>query len=616
MITSSPQRRTLILSRHLTNWANSSNTTSSNTTSSDVDILIIGAGFGGLYMTHKLKKEQNTAHLNVAVLETGSGVGGTWFWNRYPGARCDVPSVEYSFSNDAYAGLEQDWTWSEHMAGQPEIEKYANYIADKYALRQYITFTTRVESATYAEEQKRWHVKTDTGRSYSTKFLITACGCLSAPNLPKIYHQAVRNFTNGPVLHTSKWPKDVSLHELVRNKRVGVVGTGSSGIQSIPEIAKLAQHLTVFQRTPQYTLPAKNHPLTSEYVQQIKARYSTIRQYERESFTGMSLVKYFGGELAPPDAPLPIPDREEMLMDLNVKERQDGLRAQGFDFVRQFIDVSMDPIANETMCELYREHLKTVVRDPAVAEGLSPRGYPLGCKRQVLDSQYFETFNRSNVTLVDLRNGEIDSIDHKHIIVTTPTKSTSDNTATNETVETVFIENEKQMATKISHELDLLIFATGFDAMSGPLVRLNLTGKNGMTLKDLWKDGPESYMGIQISGFPNLFTITGPGSPSVLSNMIVSIEQHVDFIADMIHHVEKHSMQSIECDQHAQDQWCEEIHVRASPTMLMSSNCSSWYLGSNISGKPRKFMIYLGVGDYRQRCDEIAARNFAGFFMQ
>jgi len=486
------------------------------------------------------------------------------------------------------------------MAGQPEIESYANHICDTYNLRKYIQFETKVTSATYNENFKNWHVVTNTGATYQTKFLITACGCLSKPNLPQIYHTAKTNFTNGSVLHTSRWPKNITLEDLLGGKKVGVIGTGSSGIQSIPEIAKVAKHVTVFQRTAQYTLPAKNHKLTEEFVSIIKSRYDEIRKVEQQSLIGTSLVKYFGGALQPPDTKLPIPDRTELLMDLTETERTEGLNQEGFDFVRKFIDVGQDPVVNEIMCELYRKHLKTIINDPIVAEGLSPRGYPLGCKRQVIDSGYFETFNRKNVTLVDLRNGGIDSI-NKNNITTKTTKNDDDGSAEGG-IETV-------------HDLDVLVFATGFDALSGPLVDLNLIGRNNTSLKEVWKDGPESYMGLQIHQFPNLFTITGPGSPSVLSNMIVSIEQHVNFISDMITYTIENQIEKVECEKRAQDMWCEEVHERAAPTMLMSKNCSSWYLGSNVSGKPRKFMIYLGVGDYRLRCDEIKNQNYLGFSM-
>ena len=522
-------------------------------------------------MLHKLQKEITTQQLRVQIVDTAGGVGGTWYWNRYPGCRCDVPSVEYSFSNDAFQNLEQDWTWSELMAGQPEIERYANKIADDYHLRRHIRLQTKVLCANYVESTGRWNVVTETvtrrkeisSTTYNVKYLITAIGCLSAPNLPQIYKEATTNFHRGPVYHTGKWPSSTSRpEEILVGKRVGVIGTGSSGIQSIPEIAKVAAHLTVFQRTPQYTLPANNRLLDTDYVKTIKRRYEEIRRVERTSLVGISLVPFFGGPLAPPDHPLPLPVRTELLMSLSKEERRRELQLHGFDFIRRFVDVGMDPLANETMCELYREQVKRVVEDPTIAERLSPRGYPLGCKRQVIDTHYFATFNQANVSLIDLRNGGGLSVHSDGI-----TSINSDG-------------KEER------HELDVLVFATGFDAMSGPLMKLNVQGKNGLSLSDLWSEkGPETYLGLQIADFPNLFTVTGPGSPSVLSNMICSIEQHVNFIATLIGTMESNHVNSIECTQEAQREWSKAVTARAAPTMLMSPSCKSWYLGSNVEGK-------------------------------
>ncbi|MCB1693023.1 MAG: NAD(P)/FAD-dependent oxidoreductase [Pseudomonadales bacterium] len=530
------------------------------------DAVIVGAGFAGMYMLHKLRG----CGLSVTVLEAGSDVGGTWYWNRYPGARCDVPSIEYSYSFSKE--LQQDWNWTEVMAAQPEILKYANHVADRFDLRRDIRFETRVTSAHYDEENKRWNIETENGDRLNARFCIMATGCLSVPNTPKI--EGADNF-KGPVYHTGRWP-----HEGVdfSDVTVGIIGTGSSGIQAIPVIAEQAKHLTVFQRTPNYTMPAHNRPLSKEFIEKAKAEYDEIRETERQSQAGIIGFGFgFGG------ADLRMP--EGSILETTEDEREKLLDEKGFAAVRQFADIAIDMNANELACEMYRKQVSRIVKDPAVAEGLMPRGYPIGCKRPVIDTDYYETFNRDNVTLVDLRRGGIKQI------------------------------TETGIQTEQGHfEFDALVYATGFDAMTGALLRIDVRGRGGVPLKDHWEAGPRTYLGLQMHGFPNLFSITGPGSPSVLSNMIVSIEQHVDWITDCITHMNEHQFREIEATEEAETRWIEHVNKVANGTMLTAPSCNSWYLGANIPGKPRIFMPYVGgVGNYRHKCDEVAANGYEGF---
>jgi cyclohexanone monooxygenase len=527
------------------------------------DALVVGAGFGGMYALHRMR----AAGLRVRVLEAASDVGGTWFWNRYPGARCDVPSVEYSYSFSKE--LEQEWDWPEVMADQPEILRYANHVADRFDLRRDIEFDTRVSAGTYDEGERIWRVTTEAGEAFESRFFVLATGCLSTPNTPSI--KGADDFS-GPVYHTGDWP-----HEPVdfSGVRVGIIGTGSSGVQAVPVIAEQAQHLTVFQRTPNYTMPAGNRALSDADRRRAKERYDQIRRSERESMGGF--IFGFGGN------PLPMPT--EAILQTTAAQRHEAVEQEGFESIRRYIDVALDPDANELACEMYREQVRRVVLDAETAEGLMPRDYPIGCKRPVIDTQYFQAFNRDNVTLVDLRRGGIERITAHGI----------------ETAQGRF-------------EFDALIYATGFDAMTGTLLRIDIRGRDGLPLRERWESGPRSYLGLQVRGFPNLFTITGPGSPSVLSNMIVSIEQHVDWITDCIAHMDSHALSAIEPLETAEDAWIEHVNEVASGTMLTAASCNSWYLGANIPGKPRIFMPYIGgVGEYRKKCDEVAAQGYAGF---
>ena len=531
-----------------------------------LDVVIVGAGFAGMYMLHRLRKR----NLKTVVLEAGSDVGGTWYWNRYPGARCDVPSMEYSYSFSSE--LQQEWDWSEVMAGQPEILEYAGHVADRFNLRPDINFDTRVISAVYDESNQCWSITTDKNQNFQSRYCIMATGCLSVTNTPEI--KGANDFS-GPIYHTGKWP-----HEGVdfTDVSVGIIGTGSSGIQAIPVIAENAKHLTIFQRTPNYTMPAYNKPLTAEFREEARANYDQIRADQRASLAG--IVGYgfgFGGaDLVEPTEQLKLTTEEQ---------RKQLVNEEGFGAFRTFMDVGMDPEANEMACEMYRQHLATIIDNPTTANGLMPRDYPIGCKRPVIDTDYYKTFNRDNVTLVDLRQGGI-----QHI-------------------------TSSGVATEQGHyELDAIVYATGFDAMTGALERIDIRGKNGKSITEEWRAGPRTYLGLQIHGFPNLFTITGPGSPSVLSNMMVSIEQHVDWINDCIEHLDKNQVRAIEPEEEAVDQWITHVNQVAEGSMFTAPSCNSWYLGANIPGKPRIFMPYVGgVGEYRNRCDEVARNGYTGF---
>ena len=540
------------------------NKSNPKTSSDNYDVVVVGAGFSGMYLVKKLRD----LGLNFVILEQGGDVGGTWYWNRYPGARCDIPTVEYSYSFDKE--LEQSWDWQELMAAQPEILTYANQVADNYDLRDSMRFNTRVASADFDENEHSWTLVTDTGDEYLARYFIMATGCLSVPNWPDIEG---REDYAGRTIHTGLWP-----HEKVdfTGLRVGIIGTGSSAVQSIPEIAKTAKELKVFQRTPVYTFPAGNHPLDDDFRADIKARYEDIRETQRGSLGGMAMFGVMGRlqEVG-----------TEKIADCSEEEREQRLVEEGLPSLRRYADVGLDLEANEMACDLYRRHIADIIDDPETAKALMPRGYPMGCKRQVVDIGYYEAFNRDNVSLIDLREDPIERI------------------------------NESGVCTAGGqHDVDVLIYATGFDAMTGAINNVSITGRSGTKLKDKWENGPRSYLGLQIAGFPNLFTVTGPGSPSVLSNMLVSIEQHCDWITDCIHHMNSNGLNTIEAEQQAEDQWVKHVFEVADGTMLTAPSCSSWYLGVNIPGKPRVFMPYVGgVGNYRAKCSNVAANGYEGF---
>jgi cation diffusion facilitator CzcD-associated flavoprotein CzcO len=524
------------------------------------DALVIGAGFSGLYQLYCLRDRLG---LSVQVLEVAAGVGGTWYWNRYPGARCDSESHSYcySFSEE----LMREWEWSERYPGPPEILRYLNHVADRFDLKRDIRFNTRVTSAHYDEKANLWRVTTDAGEVLTAQFLITAVGCLSSANIPDI---AGHDSFAGRWYHTGQWP-----HEGVdfRGKRVGQIGTGSTGIQAAPVIAETAAHLTVFQRTANYSVPARNGPLTPEFLRYIKENTAEIRRVTQSSVNGH---------------PWFISDR--LALQTPAEERQALYEAAwetgGLRFRAAFRDLVTDKAANDTAAEFIRSKIREIVKDPETAAKLSDFDHPYAAKRPPIDTDYFETFNRDNVTLVDVRAEPIERITPNGI-------RTRD----------------------AEYPLDIIVFATGFDGMTGSLLRMDIRGRDGLPLAEAWKAGPQNYLGMQVAGFPNLFMVTGPGSPSVLCNMPVAIEQHVEWITDCIAHMRKKGLTRIEPKNQAVESWVAEVNAAANATLLPQAK-HSWYLGANVPGKPRVFMPYAGgMAHYRKICADVAARNYEGF---
>ena len=540
-------------------------TTATAQRTEEFDVAVVGAGAAGLYMLHRLRG----LGMRATVIEAGDGVGGTWYWNRYPGARCDVTSVEYSFSFSKE--LEQEWNWSELMAPQPEIERYMNHVADRFDLRRDIRFNTRVTDARWDEASGKWTVSTDRGDKLTARFCVMATGCLSVPLKPDI--DGIESF-KGVSIQTSLWPREgVELE----GKRVALIGTGSSGVQSAPEIAKVAGQLTVFQRTPTYTWPSMNRPLTEENIAKVKENYDKMRETQRHSRVGIA-GSFNGALLEPPTA---------RLLDLTEEERRQAMEEHGFAVTRMFADIATDMEANVIARDLYGEMVRRVVKDPQTAAALTPTEYPMGCKRAVVDQDYFVTFNRENVKLVDLREEPIVEVTEKGI-----------------------------RTTEGDYEFDVIVYATGFDAMTGALLRMNITGRNGEPLAEKWEAGPRNYLGLMAAGFPNLFTVTGPGSPSVLSNMLVSIEQHVNWITDCLSYLRAGGNGIIEPTVEAEDRWVDHVNTVATGTMYTAPSCNSWYLGANVPGKPRQFMPYIGgVGLYREKCEAIVANGYEGFIL-
>ena len=532
----------------------------SSNQATELDALVVGAGFAGLYQLLCLRERLG---LSVKVLEAGGGVGGTWYWNRYPGARCDSEShvYWYTFSPD----LMREWEWSERYPGQPEIMRYLNHVADRFDLKRDILFNTRVAAAHYDENANRWRVQTETGKTFVAKFLITAVGCLSTANVPKF--EGLESFA-GDWYHTGQWP-----HQGVdfTGKRVGMIGTGSTGIQAAPVIATAAKHLTVFQRTANYSVPARNAPLTPEFQRYIKESHAEIRAATRETLNGMAF-----------------PIEERLAVETPPEEREAIYEAAwergGLQFRATFKDMLVDKAANDTAADFVKRKIRSIVKDPETAAILSDIDHPYAAKRPPIDTDYFETFNRPNVTLVDVKATPIERISPAGICTT-----------------------------ETEYPLDIIVFATGFDAMTGPMLRMDIRGRDGVALKDVWEAGPRNYLGLQIAGFPNLFTITGPGSPSVLCNMPVAIEQHADWIADCIGHMRTNGLERIEARPDAVDKWVAEVNDVASKTLLPLAK-HSWYLGANIPGKPRVFMPYAGgMVRYREICEEVIARGYEGF---
>jgi len=529
----------------------------------ELDAIVVGGGLAGIYALYRLRK----LGLKARAFEAGSGIGGTWFWNRYPGARCDVESMEYSYAFDD--DLQQEWSWPERYGTQPEILRYINHVADRFDLRRDVQLNTRVVSAEFDPARSRWTIRTDQDDVVKEPFCIMATGSLSTPRVPDF--KGLERF-KGQWYHSGLWP-----HEGVdfSGLRIGVIGTGSSGVQMIPIIARQARHLHVFQRTANFSLPARNMPMDPEKERGHKAEYTARRAAAYDTPFGI--------------AGYPAADRSAL--DVTPEERDAKYEAKwaeggSISFLYSYTDLLVNKASNDTASEFVRNKIRSIVRDPTVAELLAPKDHPIGTKRLCLDTEYYETYNRANVTLVDVRGAPIEKI------------------------------TEQGVRTRdADYELDALVFATGFDAMTGALREIDIRVGNGPTLAEKWAAGPLTYLGLMVSGFPNMFIITGPGSPSVKTQMIVAIEQHMNWIADCLQMLRGAAMSRIEPSPEAERDWVQHVNDVADSTLYPLAN--SWYVGANIPGKPRVFMPYVGgFASYKSRCDAIAANDYEGFVIR
>ena len=523
----------------------------------DFDAVVIGAGAAGLYALHKLRG----LGLSVRVFEQGDGVGGTWYWNRYPGARCDVESWDYcySFSEE----LEQEWDWTERFPSQPELERYFNHVADRFDLRRDIQFATRVERARFDEDRNRWIIDTSGGATVTARFVVSAAGCLSEVNKPPI--PGAETFA-GVQLHTARWPAE---GVDVAGKRVGVIGTGSSGVQVIPQVARTAEHVFVFQRTAQYTVPARNRPLDDEARRELRDSFGERQEFKRTTPAGLSRP------IVPASSDLDAAARAEIL--------EASWQRGGPGFAMTIDDILTNPESNERAARFVRDKIRAKVDDQDVAEKLVDIDFPIGARRLIVDIDYFETYNRDNVTLVDVKAAPITEITPRGV-------RTSD----------------------ADYDLDVLVYATGFDGMTGALLSMDIRGVGGLALRDKWADGAGTYIGLVAAGFPNLFMITGPGSPAVFSNVMLSIEQHVDWIADCLAHMVEGGFERIDADPEAEARWTRLVEDLVARSIVGKTN--SWWTGANIPGKPRGITMYLGgTHNYRAACDEVAANGYEGF---
>ena len=527
----------------------------------DYEVIVVGAGFAGLFALHRLRK----LGYSTRVLERGAGVGGTWFWNRYPGARCDIESVDYcySFSDE----LLDQWIWSERYAAQPEILRYLNHVADRFDLRRDIQLNTEVESARFDDQNDQWVITTTQQDALSCRWCVMATGNLSTIKRPAF---AGLDDFEGEWFHTGQWPAEgVDFG----GKRVAVIGTGSTAIQAIPQIAKHAEQLYVFQRTPNYSMPAQNRPLSTEEQRQIIRDYGNRRRFAEGS-----------------DAGIPFPASTKAAFEVTPTERhqmfEEGWNRGGINSLSYaFTDFFSSQAANSTAAEFTRQKIREIVRDPDVAETLCPYQH-IGTKRTCVDIDYFQTYNRENVHLIDLRREALQQL--------TPDGIRTDSD---------------------EYEVDCIVFAIGFDAMTGALREIDIQGANGASLREHWSAGPRTYLGIAVAGFPNMFMVTGPGSPSVLSNMVVSIEQHVNWISDFIEAMRDRGVTRAEATEDAEHEWVAHVRTLAEGTLYPLAR--SWYVGANIPGKPRVFMPYVaGCGTYRHECDEVVADGYRGFALQ
>ena len=524
------------------------------------DAVVVGAGISGLYLLHRLRQ----MGFSYQVIEAGADLGGTWYWNRYPGARCDTYSLEYSYS--FCPQLEQEWQWSERYPSQEEIWRYLNHVAHRFDLRSSICFNTRLVSADFQPANNQWQLQLDPAQQLSCRFLLLATGCLSSPNMPDI--DGLQTF-KGPIYHTARWPQspvDFS------DQRVGVIGNGSSGLQIIPELAPQVKQLLVFQRTAQYAVPSRNRPLDPQEVTAIKADYQGFRARNRQqSSAQMSNV-----ETCQQSALSVSPAERQLLY-------QTSWQQGGVVFYATFNDLMRNQQSNQTAAEFIRTKIGQIVNDPERAKLLSPQ-HVMGCKRPALENGYFETFTRPNVDLVDISANPIQSISPSAI----------------------HLQDQE-------YPLQAIVMATGFDAMTGALMKIDICGLNGLRLKEKWSSGPHNYIGLSINGFPNLFTITGPGSPSVLTNMMVAIEQHVEWISDCLQYMRQQGYDRIQASAEAEAEWVQHVNRVADETLY--TNCNSWYLGANIPGKPRVFMPVVGFPPYAEKCRQVVAQGYQGFIL-
>ena len=536
-------------------------TPGSDSPGATLDVIVVGAGFAGVYAVHKFRQ----LSFSVRAFEAGDDVGGTWYWNRYPGCRCDIESIHYSYQFDH--DLQQEWNWTERYASQPEILSYIRHVADRFELRRDIRFNTRVTAATFepaaGEVPSHWTVATDDGQTHRARFCVMASGCLSSPNLPDI---AGRDTFSGDMYHTGRWP-----HEGVdfTGRKVAVIGTGSSGIQSIPLIAEQAAHVTVFQRTPNYAVPASNRPLEPRELKDVKSRYKEIRAQAKKGIPALPVKPAGPSALAVSDQ-----EREETY--------EYWWQNSGLSFQATFADVLFNRDANQTAANFVRRKIHDIVRDEKVADLLTP-DKPLGCKRLCVDTHYYRTYNRPNVTLVDVGQEPIHSIVPEGIRVG-----------------------------GTLYAVDAIVFATGYDAITGALLEMDLRGRGGLSLRDKWAGGPRVYLGLATSGFPNLFLVNGPGSPSVLVNMVTGIEQQVDWIADCLDNMRNCRLDAIEAKEQPEEAWV--VHNNEVAGRSIRSSCASWYTGANIPGKPSVFMPYVGgFPAYVEKCELVVQEGYAGF---
>jgi cation diffusion facilitator CzcD-associated flavoprotein CzcO len=522
-----------------------------------LDVVLVGAGFGGMYMAYRLRQ----MGLDFIGIEAGGNVGGVWYWNRYPGARCDLMCIDYSYSFSRE--IEQEWTWSEQFAAQPEILAYANFVADRLDLRQHFTFETRVISARWDDARTLWVVRTNKGEVYEAKYCVMATGPLSIPKDPEF---PGKDDFKGELYHAAKWPHK---HVDFTGKRVGLVGTGSTGIQIVPEVAKEAGALYVYQRTPSFSLPMVNDKLDPEYVAEIKHNYPALRAAARASNLGgvrpATTRPFFS---------LPPAQRKAIM--------EDAWKQGGQSFLGMFSDLMFNADANEQVANFVRGKISEVVKDPDVAEKLKPRGYPIFARRPCLDTHYYECFNEDHVHLVDCLSDPIDRVTEKGI-------KTRDGEI----------------------ELDAIIFATGYDGLTGAMMAFEVHGRGGRDLRDKWAAGSRSYLGLMMEGFPNMFLVCGANGPAALANIITINEQNVDWICDLITHMDENGLATIEPTLEAEDGWMDDVLTLADKSLMSKAN--TWYTGTNVEGKPRGLTLYTGgFAKYSQICTDVAAQGYSG----